>query len=133
MGRKAWVGRKEIVLVILLLKAIPLWAEEPKIPEGYEFVIKKSEVDKEPLSKLSPEDERIAKAIEKASAYAQLQNEHQKISFPMEYIRLIIEYCRKTWNRKGKFIDYIKSEIDRNKTNCDGWFKYYEVFYEKCD
>ena len=97
-----------------------------EIPEGYELVVRPTQ---KPLEKtLSAGDEIIASAIEKASCYAYLQKDDQMIAFPLDFIKLTLEYCRATWNGKGEFIDYVRQEFNRKKANCDGWFKYYKDF-----
>ena len=82
-----------------------------------------------PCAILSADDKRMAIAIEKSSIIAISRGE-DGAWLQYGFICLIIEYCRATWDKKGEFIDYVKSEINKERPNCSYWHKYYEAFYE---
>ena len=91
-------------------------------------IMKETQIE---IPKQYKNDKDLIIAIKKAAEYAFLVDDSQLAPFSVYSICLTVEYCNNTWDGKRDFVEYVLSELKKQRVNCDGWYKYFEVFYGK--
>ena len=121
---------KIIIISFIMFLSVNCLAEEPQdFLKNVEVVIRSLQPEKQDI-KISDPDEKLARAIAEASAYAYAIGDDNK-PFSYEMLALVVKKCRYFYDKekpKMSFVEYIKRDLDRNYANCEHWILYWEAF-----
>lgn len=121
------------VLVLLVAQVGFAEVDLSKIPEGYEFTISKSKETDNKLT-LRDEDEKLAKAISLASAYARFIGEDDKLTgIDYEVSKIVVKGARGEYIKNKETMDftkYVVEKLNKHRALCDNYPKYIQIFLD---
>jgi len=128
-----------VILLICVLFATQVRAEDffDKVKQDfdYEITLKPKPKEGQAMIVLSSENEKIARAISEASAYAILKGEDNSLTaIVYEQSLLLVKGAEGEYQKTPKdqpFIDFIFSITSTVRANGNSWRKYFDIFYKQ--